>query len=347
MKASPEMDRLIGAAIERGDYVRRPRHRLADRGGYKEWLHFCMCSESLDAIINFNFGDPYSDHASAGQLTCAVRSGGWHGDIDEFDADEVAATPGRHRVRLGESYVRFEGDHYRVRAKLRRRALALDLALYPLAMPSQVNNIRLGGEPSLNWFLVPRLLAFGWLELEGQTIEINATPAYHDHNWGHFGWGGDFSWVWGYGHGSALSSPWSFAFDRLSNRARTADLERGLLIWKGRERHRLFRGRDLKLVEHGSLRPAASICLPRGLALTRPALPGDVPARLCGRAERGQDVIEFEFEAQNLCELLVPNDEGLGLTAINEASGRVHLEGTLSSEAVMLDGYAMFEFLGD
>jgi len=347
MKASPEMDRLIGRAIELGDYVRRPRHRLADLGGYKEWLHFCMCSESLDAIINFNIGDPYADHASAAQLTCAVRSGGWHGDIDEFLAQEVSATPGRHHVRLGESYVRFEGDHYRLKAKLRRRAVEFDLALYPLAMPSQVNNIRLGNEPTLHWFLVPRLLAFGRVQLDGETIELNGTPAYHDHNWGHFGWGGDFAWVWGYGHGSGLSSPWSFAFDRLSNRARTADLERGLLIWKGRERHRLFRGRDLTLLEGGSLRPQAHLCLPRGLGLTRPAQPSGVPAHFSGRAQRGQDVIEFEFEAQNLCQLLVPNDDDLGLTAINEASGRVHLEGVLGSEPVRLDGHAMFEFLGD
>ena len=99
MTQSTDMDGLICRAIELGDFVRRPRHRLADRGGYKEWFHFCMCSDSLDAIVNFNVGDPCSDVAAAAQLTCAVRTASWEGSIEQFDPLEVSAIPGRHRVR--------------------------------------------------------------------------------------------------------------------------------------------------------------------------------------------------------------------------------------------------------
>jgi hypothetical protein len=347
MTAPASMDRLIRRVIELGDYVRRPRHRLADRSGYKEWFHFCICSPSLDAIINFSLGDTTCEGGGTAQTTCAVRCDGWHGDIDQFESADVSARPGRHRVRLGESFVHFEDGHYRLHVKLRNHDVELDIVMYPLAMPSQVNNIRLGAEPSLHWFLIPKLLAFGRVTLNGRRIEVDGAHAYHDHNWGYFGWGGDFSWVWGYGHGRHVASPWSFAFDRLSNRARTTDLERGLLLWKGQERRRLFRGRELRVVESGSLRPATLLRLPRGLALTRSATPMDVPARLSGRAEHGQDVIDFEFDGHNLCQLLVPNDYDLGTTVINEVSGNVRLEGLVGSERVALDGHAMFEFLGD
>jgi hypothetical protein len=345
-RVTTAIDELICRTIELGDYVRRPQHRLMDRSGYKEWFHFCICSPELDAIVNFNISDA-KPSGSAAQLTCAVRSEAWYGDIDLFDAHEVMARPGRHKVRLGQSSVEFRDGHYQLHAKLKDHPVELTLALYPLSVPSQVNNIVLESEPSLQWFLVPRLLAFGQVTINDRVIEIRGAQAYHDHNWGYFDWGGNFSWVWGYGHGSGVNSPWSFAFDRLSDRARTKDFERGLLLWKGKERRRLFRSRDLKVVESGVLRPATHLRLPRALSLTRSATPVEVPALVTGRAECGKDVVEFEFRAQNLCQLLIPHDQSLGLTAINEVSGTVSLAGSLGPDQVDLKGHAMFEFVSD
>jgi hypothetical protein len=347
MTAFSEMDAVIRRVVKLGDYVRRPGRRLMDRGDHKEWFHFSICSSELDAIVNFNVTDAHEESEAVAQLTCAVRSDGWHGDIDQFAAPEIFARSGRHRVRLGQSCMQFADGHYRLTARLRERALGVDLVLYPVTMPSQVNNIDLGAEPSLHWFLVPRLLAFGHVTIEGRAVEVHAAHAYHDHNWGYFRWGGDFSWIWGYGHGRGVGSPWSIAFDRLSNRARTIDLERGLLLWKGNERRKLFRGRDLQVVESGTLRPSSRLSLPRPLALTRPALAAEVPARLVGRAEHGKDLLEFEFEGRHLCQLLVPNDDDLETTVINEVTGSLRMTGVVCSERVEFEGYAMFEFLGD
>lgn len=342
---------VVQRAIERGDYVRRPAARLSDHSGHKEWFHFCVSTRDMDVLVNFSIMDDScsegTERAESARLTCAVRTDGWDGDIDTFESHEVTARPGRIDVRLGESRVEYVNGTYRVVARMRRRPIDIELTLYPFTIPSQVNNILLGDGPPLQWFLVPRLAAFGEVRLGDERIEVTGAPGYHDHNWGYFRWGQDFSWIWGYGHGQSLGSPWTIAFDRLMDRARSTDIERGLLLWKGKNRHRLFRGSELRVTESGFLRSNDVLRLPRVMALVRPAAAVDVPATLHGRAEGRGDVLEFLFSGRHVCQLIAPNDDDLSATVISEVSGDLRLSGMVRGERIEMDGRAMFEFLGD
>lgn len=340
---------VVQRAIARGDYVRRPATRLADYAGHKEWFHFCVSTVEMDILVNFSLSDDSWSRDGArtegARLTCAVRTDGWDGDIDCFEPDEVTAPSGRIGLRFGESSVRYENGTYRVTARMRRRPIDVDLTLYPFTVPSQVNNILLGDGPPLQWFLVPRLAAFGEVRVGDQRTEVAGAPGYHDHNWGYFRWGQDFAWVWGYGHGRTLGSPWTIAFDRLTDRGRGTDVERGLLLWKGKNRHRLFRGTELRVSEHGFLRSNDALRLPRVMAMIRPAATVDVPATLQGRAEGRGDVLEFLFSSRHVCQFVAPNDGDLGSTVISELSGDLHLSGRIRGEPIEMDGRAMFEFL--
>jgi hypothetical protein len=349
MTVLPAIGATIRRAIERGDYFRRPRGRLSDALEHKEWMHFCVSSEDVDVFVNFSVVDEHRPErdgiVEVGRLTCAVRTSQWDGDVDRFEPEEFSVRAGRMNVRFGESGIAYEGGTFHVLARLRRRPVEVNLTFEPVTVASQVNNISLGDAPPLHWFVVPRLLASGHVRVGNVVTDLARVPAYHDHNWGHFRWGQDFAWVWGYGHG-ARNAPWSIAFDRLTNRARNEDLLRGILLWHGARHHRVFGGPEIQLRYEGHCRPEHLLKLPRVMGLLRPEMATDVPARLLARAESRGDVLEVEFSARHVCQLIAPNDAGLGVTVINEVSGDLLLSGRVRGQSVDMAGRAMFEFLG-
>jgi hypothetical protein len=340
------VERTIRRNIASGDYLRGARARLSDSGGRKEWHHFCLTDPSVDLVVNFSSADDPRGGAEIFRLTCAVHVGRWDGDVDHFDEGDVVARPGRVSMRFGESSFRYDGGAYHVRAQMRRRPVEVDISLHPVTIPSQVNNILLGDGPPLHWFVVPRLLASGHVTVDDQRIDFQNADAYHDHNWGHFSWGQDFCWTWGYGHGVSRGTPWSFVFDRLSDRARNIDLRRGLVLWKAARQHRVWSGRELAVEGRGRFRPAEVLKLPRVMALVEAGAAVEVPQTLRCTGESFRDRLELVFESERSCQFIAPNDGDLGVTVINEVSGPVTLAGSVDGEVFELRGRGMFEFLG-
>ena len=350
MKLSPVIRRSIARGIEHGDFLRGTSARLDDAFGYREWLHFCLSADGIDLVVNFSLADDTRPAAPSGteaaRLVCIVRSTGWDGDVEQFAPRDVRVSRGRVDMRFGESYVRYERGAFRVRVRCRARALSVDLSLRPTTLPSVVNDIVLSDDLPCHWFLVPRLLATGTVEASGRVHELVDVPAYHDHNWGYFRWGHDFAWMWGYAHEQGPSDPWTFVFDRLTNRAKTIDCGRGIVLWKGARQQRLFGARDISFREHGYLRPRSTIKLPRALALLSSGDAMSLPAEIQGLARNQNDSLEFVFRGEHACHILVPNDDDLGLTAISEVSGELSFCGVVAGEPMEGRIRAMFEFLG-
>jgi hypothetical protein len=343
------VSRSIRRAVRFGDYVRRPRARLHDASGHKEWFHFCIAADDVHALVNFSVVDDLRGGAAPGaetaRVTCIVRTAtGWEGDIEEVSSARIFA--GRVAADFGASSMRYDGSDFHLRVRLKKRPVAMDLVLRPATIPCQLNNIALGDGPPLHWFLLPHLRATGHVTAGETTYSVQDAPSYHDHNWGYFHWGGDFAWVWGYAHACDASSPWVIALDRLTNRARTIDVRRGLILWKGPRQHRLFGSRDLTVEYEGFMRPETVFKLPRPMALLDPGLASDVPKVVRGAASGLGDSLEFEFSSERVCQILTPNDADLGTTVISEVSGQIRLSGHVHGERVELHGPAMFEFLG-
>ncbi|MCZ7545139.1 MAG: hypothetical protein M5R40_17155 [Anaerolineae bacterium] len=70
-----------------------------------------------------------------------------------------------------------------------------------------------------------------------------------------------------------------------------------------------------------------------------------MPHRLEVRARSRDDHLNFCFEAEDVVQIVVPNETDLDATVINEVSGQVAVDGKVKGESVAMHGRGFFEFL--
>ena len=342
--------RIITQAVLRADYLRRSPFSLGGPGGHKEWLHFCVYGQNIDVLANFSLCDDVRADAKPGtefaRVTVLVREESWNGDVDLYATEDVIVHGGCVDAAFGANVVAFRDGEYHLSVQLRERDISMSLRLRPITMPSLANNIQLDPGPPINWLVIPRLLASGTVNVEGRVHRLENAPAYHDHNWGHFAWGRDFAWEWGFALPHNAEVPWSLVFVRLSDRSHTRALMQAIFLWKGMRQHRVIRAHDVNVRHIGHLRPENVFKVPRAMALISPDILPDVPAQLHVRGEADGDFLNCVFAARDGAQVIVPNDHNLGVTIINEVSGTVQLSGEVRGETVSMEGRAIFEFLG-
>lgn len=316
---------------------------------YKEWLHFCVVTKGLRLLVNFSVAADLRPAAAPGarlgRLVLLAAEDRWQGGVDTFADDAIRAWPGAIDLALGESRVHFAGGAFRVAARLARGDLAARLELRPSAVPLVGLDADLGGG-TLSWVVVPALRARGVVVVSGRRHELADAPAYHDHNWGAWRWGQDFAWQWGFALPSAPSGPqYSVVLSRLTDRARTRDLDVKLCLWEGDHLVRVFHGRDLTLTPEGSVqdRPVASF--PPVMALLVPGAASDAPRRLFARAARGEDELRCRFDTGAATRILIPNEADAGVTAIHELATSARIEGRVRGREINMDAEGILEHL--
>lgn len=342
--------RSVTRAIEYSDWLRRSPAPVGGPGGHKEWLHFCVYAGEVDVLVNFSVLDDLRPDAGGAELartTLLVRSGNaWSGEVQSHVESEVTLVAGSVDARLGANGVRFADGVYRLRARGSDVPLAVDVTLRPVTMPSIVNNVQVGDGPPINWLVVPRLVADGEITVAGRRHVVDGALAYHDHNWGHFGWGRDFAWEWGYGLPADAANPWSLVFVRLSDRAHTHAMMQGVFLWNGMREQRVFRDGDLGVHHHGLLRARRLCKVPAIMSLVHPERATDVPQELTFEGAADGDKITGRFRGEEVAQVIVPNDRDFGVTVINEVSGHLDVAASIRGERVRIEGRAIFEFLG-
>lgn len=334
--------------LTKAGYFRRPRLLDPEASLHKEWMHFCVLGPTTDILVNFSLmGDVFpgaARGAEAARLTVLVRDGAWDGDVDTIPAAEVDVRAGRFDAAFGASAMIERDGVIEVRASLRERPISLALRLRPATIPLFRPNTLLDGAP-IHWLVMPRLFASGTVTVAGTTHMLDDAPCYHDHNWGKWRWGHDFSWSWGFGLPGSRDVPWSVVFTRLVDRARTRDLGHGLFLWEGAVQRRIFQEGTLRVRQEGFLRPRRVPKFPRVMGLLSPELCTDVPRAIVIDAEEFGDAVSCRFEAEDVAQIVVPNEADLGLTIINEVVGKVALSGRVGGAAVTMNGRAVFELL--
>lgn len=338
------------AALEGSDWLRRSPFVHGGAQGHKEWWHFAAYAPGLDVLVNFSLVDDVRPEAPAGQefarLTVLVRDGVWDGDVELVPAERVDAPGGGLSMRFGANVAALIDGAYHLEVALSRRPITVRLVVRPEALPSIAHNIPLDAGPPIHWLVAPRCRAHGTVTIQGVTHTLTDAPAYHDHNWGHFAWGRDFAWEWGFGLPPRGENPWSLVFVRLSDRAHTLARMQALFLWRGVWQHRVLRADEVSVTREGFLRPARVLKIPRAMALVSPSVATDVPARLVVEARGGGDHVRAVFTAHDLAQVVIPNDHDPGNTIINEVGGAVAVEGVVRGERVSMEGRAVFEFLG-
>jgi hypothetical protein len=337
--------------LEHAGYFRRSKARYQNTAGHKEWLHFAFHGEGVDALVNFSVVDDVRSGARRGaehaRIVCLVRERGWRGDIDHFESAAVDVRGGALSARFGKNHAIFRDGRLHVKVRMRREPLAFDLELEPVTYPTLANNISIDDCPPIHWIVVPRLLATGTIRVEDREYRLDRAVAYHDHNWGSFRWGKNFAWEWGYAAEKTNQAPWSFVFVRLTDRGHLTDLMRVITVWRGERQVRLFRAGEIEVFHEGLLRGRRVFKVPSVMALVAPGDVTDVPKRWIARVRRGDDRLDVVFEARDPAQVIIPNDDDLGVTIIHEVSGDVSVEGRIDGERVAFSETSIFEFLGE
>jgi hypothetical protein len=342
----------IAQAVLGNGYLRGSRFAWEGVAGHKEWLHFAVHSEGLDLLVNLSLVDDIRRGVAPGtqqaRTVCLVREdGAWTGDIDQHPPDQVRAKNGSLAMSFGPNRAVFDKGKFELAVAMRHAPIALELELEPQTFPTQANNLMVDDCPPIQWLVTPRWSAKGWVRVGSRRHELQAAVAYHDHNWGYFRWGKNFAWEWGYATPDSGINPWTMVFVRLADRAHLTDLMQAVFLWKGPRQHRLFRASELEVWHEGLLRPTHVFKLPRVMALAHPGEITDVPKRLQIRARRGRDHVAITFTTRDVAQVLIPNDDDLGVTIIHEVAGDVCVEGKIDDEPVSITGPSIFEFLGD
>jgi hypothetical protein len=350
-RPDPGTRRVIERVFAEHGHLRRSPSAYANKSGFKEWLHFAVHAPGLDLLVNFSIVDDIRDRARPGaelaRVICMLKDTHWDGDLDQYPTEQVRMRAGHFDVRYGECSATFEDGKILLRGKLQRRPIEFDLELTPLVVPTPAHNIQLNGCPPIHWLVVPKLGAKGSVTCGGHRHILQNAVAYHDHNWGQFRWGGDFAWEWGAGAPLEGDNPWTFVFVRLTDRGHSRDLTQSVFLWKGARQHRLFRGMELRIWHEGLLRPQRVFKLPRVMAQVAPGSATDVPKRLHFLGDGNGDQIRGVFESTEVGQVIIPNDDDLGVTIINEVSGTLNVEGRVHGDRVHLSCPAIFEFLSD
>jgi hypothetical protein len=348
---SPLPPASIAAALRRLDWFRRSPARFGGPGEYKEWQHFLVHAPDLQLVVNFNLiDDRWGDSGEeAARLIVLARAGGQSlGEVVRFASTDVEVPVGGLDARFGTNAMRFVDGSYRLTLDLPNQALRGELTLVPITMPAIANNQPLAPGRVLSWLFVPRLRASGWVQVGKRRFEFADASAYHDHNWGHFVWGDDFSWEWGSILPAAADNPWSVVYMRMADRGRARASCQGLYLWCGEQPGRIFRDHELEVSLHGRLVRSKFLQIPPIMALLCPRASADLPARLEVRAAAGDDVVELVFEPEELAQIIMPHERDVvGATALNEVGGRGRVHGRVAGETLELEGPGLFEFIRD
>ena len=352
MNVAPRHRPDIGAIVEHCDFWRRSPASVGGAAGHKEWSYFCALGDQCQLVTAFSIMDRHSpagagrDRIEEARVTLLARSsdGRWAGQVESCAPAEVDIQAGRVGARFGTHELGFSHGSYTVDLSMDDPPVRASLVFRPTTRPALTRSIPLGDAAPMQWFVVPRLEASGEVRIGERLHRLRACPAYHDHNWGRFQWGGDFAWEWGVGL-SASGNPWSLIYYRITDRGRHAVVSQGLLLWSGARHSRTFRDGDLSVRSHGLLRTAGCLRVPRVMQLAVTGSAGDLPTRLEASARSGRDAVDVAFDLETPAQILVPNDgDDDGITNISECPARATVVGRIDGQAVAFTCHSVVEF---
>jgi hypothetical protein len=331
---------------ERDDFW-RVRSAASSAVPFKEWQHFVVLAPGIDLLINFSLGGRPGlapDDDRAGRVIVLARGRQWSGFVEATPDLEVSRDG--CRGRFGDHKVEIRGRTYRVVIDSPAHGVFVDATFRPASVPITARRQAIAPGRHLDWSLTARLSVDAHVELAGESLELVDAVGYHDHNWGHFAWGDDFTWEWG----SVLpcdGGDWAVVYSNLMNGARTQLALEQLFVWRRGLNVLAAGGPDVRTrARGGRCRHRPALRLPSPMALLHARADADVPHRLEVSAHSGDNEITLRFTPESTSQVLVPSERTpRGVIAINECVGPVELLGRLDDETIHWEGRGVFEFV--
>ncbi len=336
------------AVLHRSDFLRAPVLAAARPDGFKEWYHFVIHRADGRIVINFSLT---STASRAGQpelvprMIVIAQDEQWTGAIERFADSEIDVSADLGALTIGGNRMTVHPEGYQLVIDLPGNETRGELHLTSVSRPFVVNNQPVG-DGRISWLFVPRLRADGWLRIRDQEHRLSGDVAYHDHNWGRFWWGGDFSWTWGVILPPDPDDPWSLVFQQMTDRRRLRYLYQGLWVWRNNEPAMIFPPAAVRAGASGLLTRAADCTLPAPMRLLLGGEVPDVPERLEITATRMGDAVHAEFRPRSYARLAQPSEVCLDRSVVLcESSGTARVSGSINGEGIDVDGAGVFEFL--
>lgn len=301
----------------------------------KEWHHFVVFGGAWTLLFNLSL-----DGASGGRCIVVLQRDGWHAEVLRCASPVIRR--GHLDADFGDAGMRWRDGRYEIWA--RRETFALNVTLTPASVPSLSHDIRLGADARLSWCLVPQLLASGSLTWEGDAERFADRAAYHDHNWGRFVWGGDFSWEWGCAVSEGADARWTVILARMTDATRSRTTATSVFLVRDGRCLRYFRDAEAEFTRSVDPAPPCVARVPGAAALLVPDGDQDVPRTLTVRARRGEDAVEITLRSDLRGQLLVPSERAVErVVRVNEAHGRARVHGRCDDLRVDFEGPALLE----
>jgi hypothetical protein len=250
---------------------------------------------------------------------------------------------GQIGAAFGASSLAFSGDEYKLRLTMQAPRIDATLTLRPVARPALTRSVPLGDSDPMQWFVLPCLEATGDVRIDGRRYRLDRSPAYHDHNWGRFSWGGDFAWEWAIAL-SAGPTAWSLIYYRITDRGRHNIVSQGLLIWGGGRHLRTFHDREIRARSTGLMRTSGCLRLPPIMRLAAAGSAADIPTRLAVSAAGSGDELDVTFELSDCAQICIPDDADEGITVISECHATATVSGRVQGCPVRFAGRSVVEF---
>jgi len=320
---------------------------------YKEWWHFNLLDDAsgLDVIVNLSLSGNVREagRGEANLILLAHEPGiGWSGGVTRFDGlaaqvDEVSVD-----IALGEHRLAFADDHYEMRLVPDAESdIAVDLRLAPLTEPMMVWKNTPIGSGHINWVIIPSLSAAGSVRVGEREYPIRIARAYHDHNWGHWRWGENFGWDWGFCSSATEveAAPLSLVYDRTVDRTGQQIAEHSLALWHGEALLKFFSRRMMRMRKTGHYRGKVRR-IPGVASLMEPSAVGTIPARVDIVARDGADWVEATYIPDTAIQIGIPRETGFGLVELNETLGWLTMSGEVAGMSFTVTRRSCFEFVG-
>jgi len=160
--------------------------------------HFVVLGPGVDLLINFSLGGRPGlarDDDRAGRVIVLARGRQWTGFVEA--TPDLDMSRDGCRGRFGDHRVEIRGRGYRVVVDAPAHGVYVDATFRPATVPITARRQAIAPGRHLDWSLTARLAVDAHIELAGETFDLVDAVGYHDHNWGHFAWGDDFTWEWG------------------------------------------------------------------------------------------------------------------------------------------------------
>jgi hypothetical protein len=324
------------AMIQDADGWRGPSRAMRAGGAFKEWQHFVVFGPRWFVLLNLCL-----ESSGAGRVVTLLGGDTWAGDVVACAPPRLS--PGRLDADFDTAGMRFRGGRYQIWQ--RGGEVRLEAELVPVSTPSLSHGIAFGRGAVVSWCLVPRLVASGWMEVGGRRTALDRRLAYHDHNWGTFAWGGDFSWDWGAVMPDDPTCPWTAIFARMNDRARHRTTATSLFLLKDGEHVRYFRDAEVAFATDGALREPAAHRVPSAATLLTPPCDHDVPRALHLEAARRDEVVRVHIEARSRGQVLVPTEQAdvRRVVRLNEVLASARVDGRCDGHDVRLEGVGLLE----